>query len=85
LGYGLNEIDSRPAFLKFVSQVVGGGASELFAAILTASDQISPAAPLINADRSFHAVNPGVDGLRRSRTRARIERLTKRLVGKRAA
>jgi len=85
LGFGLEESHARPAFLNFVGQVVGDAASELFAAVLTASDQINPAAPLVNADRSFHAVNPGVDGLRRSRTRARIERLTKRLVGKRAA
>lgn len=85
LGFGLEESHSRPAFLNFVSQVAGDGARELFAAVLAASDQVSPPAPLINADRSFHIVNPGVDGLRRSRTRARIERLTKRLVGKRAA
>ena len=85
LGFKLDEIDSRPAFLKFVDQVVGAAASEFFAAVLTASDQINPTAPLVNADRSFHAVNPGVEGLRRSRIRAKMERLTKRLAGKRAA
>ena len=85
LGFRLDESDSRPAFLKFAEQVVGADASEFFAAVLTASDQISPTAPLVNADRSFHAVNPGLDGLRRSRIRAKIERLTKRLAGKRAA
>lgn len=86
LAFGLSDgRTSRPAFLEFVERVAGPAARDLFAIVLTASDDVAPPAELVNADRSFHAVAPGVEGLRRSRVRQRLGRIANRLSSKRVA
>lgn len=86
LGLGLSDgAEALPGFLSLVEQIAGTSARDLFAEVLTDSEQVNPVAGLINADRSYHAVKPGVDGLRRSRVRQRLDLFTHRLVGKRVA
>lgn len=86
LEFGLNDgLEARSAFLSLVGQVAGATARDLFATVLDDSEQIIPLAGLINADCSYHAIKPGLDELRRSRVRQRLDRFTHRLVGKRVA
>jgi hypothetical protein len=86
LEFGLpHDATARDAVLELLESLAGLAARNQMAAIFADATATSPPSGLVTSDRSFHALPPGVDELRRSHIRLRLRRFANGITGKRAA